>query len=148
MCGFIRLPSRSRVSIKLDVCYSQKGWEYEGSVRLSYIDIIPQWVFPISQRMGFLLGLYSSIFVSGWIYVDSDQIATSDENTNFTESGALIGASYSIGKIFIEAKYFLGLTESLTEGNFRTDGGYLYGASTFTGSAKNKVAQLNVGYSF
>ena len=146
--GFIRFPMKFSGAIKLDVCYSQKGWSGEGSVRLNYIDLVPQYLFPISQRMSFLFGIYSSIFISGWIHVDSDQIATSDENTNSTYSGATIGGSYSIGKIFIEAKYLLGLSESLTDGNFPTDGGHLYGSNGFTGPMKSRVAQVNIGYLF
>jgi hypothetical protein len=138
--GFATFDFGLPVLIQAELLYSQKGWkydedEYTSTVTLNYIDINPLALYPINDQINVIAGLNLAMPLGGkskWEFGDEeDESDIETDELNGTEFGLIIGGSYNLGPVNVEARYNLGL-KSVTEDE----------------DIMNNVIQIMAAYSF
>lgn len=142
--GFATFDFGLPVLIQTEVLYSQKGWKVEesnegidisGSVTLNYIDINPLALYPINDQINVIAGLNLALPLGGkskWEYSDEEgEDDIEADELNGMEFGLIVGGSYKVGPVNVEARYNLGLKSADEDDDI-----------------KNNVIQIMAAYSF
>jgi len=133
------------VAIRPEVIYSQKGftWDFtllgidvESTSAVNYIDINALTVYTINDQIGIYAGPSFGLFAGGKITVtaggEKETEGITSEDMNGMDIALIIGGSYNLGVVTVEARYSLGLKNA-------------YDADD---DMKNNVIQIIVGYGF
>ena len=139
--GFATFDFGLPVLVQAELLFSQKGWKfdetgYEATFNLNYIDINPLALYPINDQINVIAGLNLALPLGGTSKSKQEGEPEQEgdleaEDMNGMEFGIIIGGSYNVGVVNIEARYNLGLK------SFDEDV-----------DAMNNVIQIMAAYSF
>jgi hypothetical protein len=148
--GFLIYTKDDMINIQPEVYYCRKGVKYdeydvEITFKLDYIDIPVLGTYKLAENIRAFAGPSLGIYLGSNYEVleDGDLVESGDLNDYAVMSGIdlglVLGGSYTINKIILDARYSFSLTTVVQEWKEEED---------TTVSVKNNLIQLLVGYKF
>jgi hypothetical protein len=142
--GFLIYTKDDMINIQPEVYYCRKG-VVEITFKLDYIDIPVLGTYKLAENIRAFAGPSLGIYLGSNYEVleDGDLVESGDLNDYAVMSGIdlglVLGGSYTINKIILDARYSFSLTTVVQEWKEEED---------TTVSVKNNLIQLLVGYKF
>ena len=148
--GFLVYTKDDKINIQPEVYYSRKGAKYDEdgyglNFKVDYIDIPVLGTYELGENIRAFAGPSLGIYMGGtYEFLDDGSIEESDNldevaTMSGIDFGLVLGGSYSMNKIILDARYSFSLTTIVKEWEPEED---------TTVNVKNNLIQLLVGYKF
>jgi len=148
--GFLVYTKDDKINIQPEIYYSRKGAKYDEdgyglNFKVDYIDIPVLGTYEIAENIRVFAGPSLGIYMGGtYEFLDDGSI---EESGNLDEAatmsgidfGLVLGGSYTINKIVLDARYAFSLTTIIKEWELEDDTSV---------NVKKSLIQLLIGYKF